>query len=259
MTKWKCTAKLPYGLAYCAGVCELTTLNKTDEPSCCVIHHINGVKWKRVSEEPEQKQENTLPKLTAEVFDRPDCPEWARYAALGGGGVLTFYEDKPMMSKDEYPKRWINYDRWYPVEGTKFDASDWKNSLIERPAKPLPDWCKVGAWVYIPEIQEYFRIANILEDLLFDECGDHVSYGDCRQARLRPYNAEEMKALVGKVVERGNFAHLVTDFQDDEGCFLRIYGIWYNAEELRTKGFELGNNIPCGTLEHLTNYGEWKR
>ena len=85
-----------------------------------------------------ERPSEDLPKLTSAVFNRTDCPEWAKYAALGGRGVLTFYEDKPMMSKDEYPKRWINYDRWYTVEGIKFDASDWQNSLIERPSEVLP-------------------------------------------------------------------------------------------------------------------------
>ena len=27
-----------------------------------------------------------LPKLTAEVFDRPDCPEWAQYAVVDKDG-----------------------------------------------------------------------------------------------------------------------------------------------------------------------------
>ena len=30
----------------------------------------------------ESLQDKKLPKLTAEVFNRPDCPEWAKYAAV---------------------------------------------------------------------------------------------------------------------------------------------------------------------------------
>jgi hypothetical protein len=76
--------------------------------------------------------EGFLPKLTAEVFDRTDCPAWAKYAVLTPSGKLFFLEDAPYISKDEYPKRWISYDRFYPVEGSIFDATDWQNSQIER-------------------------------------------------------------------------------------------------------------------------------
>lgn len=197
-----------------------------------------------------------LPKLTAEVFDRPDCPDWAKFAALGGGGVLTFYEDKPRMSKDEYPKRWINYDRWYPVEGTKFDASDWKNSLIERPAK-LPEWCKVGEWVYIPQIDEYFRIEKIESILLFNNENHYIDYTYCKQARLRPFNAEEMQGLIGRVLTSNSrstpFSFLVV-YAEGDGSFIESYRFKYTAEELKDH-FTIDGK-PCGFPEHLEN-GEW--
>jgi len=37
-----------------------------------------------------------LPKLTAEVFNRPDCPEWAKYAAVDYTENAYYYNDKPV-------------------------------------------------------------------------------------------------------------------------------------------------------------------
>ena len=84
---------------------------------------------------------NQLPKLTAEVFDRPDCPEWAKYAAVDANGDSFYYEDKPRAC--EADREWL-VDKC--IVGTNriiaddFDPTDWRNSLIKRPAK-LPEWC----------------------------------------------------------------------------------------------------------------------
>ena len=40
-----------------------------------------------------------LPKLTAEVFDRKDCPEWARYAFVNGWGNCVLLKDKPNLTE----------------------------------------------------------------------------------------------------------------------------------------------------------------
>lgn len=210
--------------------------------------------------EVKEEEKPNLPKLTAEVFDRTDCPDWAKFAALGGGGGLTFYEDKPMMSKDEYPKMWIKYDRWYPVKGTKFDASDWQNSLIERYAK-LPEWVEVGGWVYDPK-NGYGKITRGTVKSCYIEfdggAGDFSpeEFAELKQARLRPYNSDEMKALVGKVIERGPSMHIVTGFENvlDNECMVHVNGYLYSANDL-LRLFTI-DNATCGVLEHLEN-GEW--
>lgn len=82
-----------------------------------------------------------LPKLTAEVFNRPDCPDWAEWAAVDASGAAYWYEERPST-----PELFC-HTRWHPVRlGSKiqgcsgrFDASDWEHSLIQRPAKELPD------------------------------------------------------------------------------------------------------------------------
>lgn len=210
-----------------------------------------------------------LPKLTVEVFDRPDCPEWAKYASLDGHGMLTFYEDKPMMSKDEYPKRWINYDRWYPVEGTKFDSSDWQNSLVGRPVKALPDWCKVDAIGWHKRCG-YFRVTyidNVSKRVDIRQVDDrsewylsfHTVCNETVQARPRPYNEYEMEALVGKAIETPNGnVYLCTAYQKPNDAYEAAVDVdtWVSASGLLEDGYKL-NGKPCGKLEHLNEKGEW--
>ena len=40
-------------------------------------------------------QDKQLPKLTAEVFDRPDCPKWAKYAAVDNDGMAVLFKHRP--------------------------------------------------------------------------------------------------------------------------------------------------------------------
>lgn len=204
-------------------------------------------------------QDKSLPKLTAEVFSRPDCPKWAKYAALSGGGWLSFYEDKPRMSKDEYPKRWLNYDRWYPVEGAKFDATDWQNSLVERPAAKLPDWCKVGEWVYYRGYRKIIKVNALRLVLESAHCGDLTVYPEeigkeVKQARLRPYNAEEIPDLPFEVTKKNsNFRTTVVSCRGNK-VWLAVSTIAFSTEELMQDFTTKGE--PCGVLEHLEN-GEW--
>ena len=41
---------------------------------------------------------NHLPKLTSEVFDRPDCPEWAKYAVVDQDGTGVWVASKPSIA-----------------------------------------------------------------------------------------------------------------------------------------------------------------
>jgi hypothetical protein len=80
---------------------------------------------------------------------------------------------------------------------------------------------------------------------------------DFLAARLRPYNAKEMKALMGKVIEKGPSMHIVTGFENvlfGNECMVHVNGCLYNANDL-LRQFTI-DNAPCGVLEHLEN-GEW--
>ena len=75
-----------------------------------------------------------LPKLTTDVFNRPDCPEWAKWAAVDKSGECYVFGDKPARNC----LKWL----WSFAGGCKYiddyDQSDWQNSLIERPVTALP-------------------------------------------------------------------------------------------------------------------------
>jgi hypothetical protein len=65
-----------------------------------------------------------------------------------------------------------------------------------------------------------------------------------------------MKALMGKVIEKGPSMHIVTGFENVFGneCMVHVNGCLYDANDL-LRQFTIDNE-PCGVLEHLEN-GEW--
>lgn len=247
MTKWKCINK------ECGGKCSLSS---EKVPLNCVLDD-ECAEWEKVTEEPEQKQETELPKpLTAEVFDRPDCPEWARFAAVSMFGFLIFSEKKPKIAENECPKRWIIDGRWFTTgESAEFDDSSWESSIIERHVK-LPNWCKCGALAYGEG--RYGRITGICHTtgkIDIGETGHFIPVAECAEARLRPYNAEEMRGLTGKVLASKSYSHFsfLVVYAEDE--FIKSCDFTYTAEELKDN-FTI-NGKPCGVLEHLNNNGEW--
>ena len=207
---------------------------------------------------------NQLPKLTAEVFDRPDCPEWAKYAAVDSNGAGYYYSEKPFILSDSFGWGMVcsenNRSEFISYE---FNNSDWQNSLIERPAK-LPDWCKFGV-VGWHKRAGYFEVCaddelaqRISIKQIDDKSRGWLSYEtlctEVKQARLRPYNAEEMRSLVGKVIENHNYTHFINAFDIDlQEVVSGSDG--YTAKELVEFGYTI-DGAPCGVLEHFEN-GEW--
>jgi hypothetical protein len=222
----------------------------------CVVKNSGYCKWEKCNDGEVAK----LPKLTAEVFDRPNCPEWAKWAAVDKNGYAHFYGSKPKIYDGRFMERYGegNWD----ISG-KFDASDWQNSLIERPAK-LPDWCKVDAigWhkrcgyfkvTYIDNVSKRADIQQ-MEDKSKGYLSFHTVCNETTQARLRPYNAEEMRGLVGKVVcgiEDKTF--LVLSYSGNK-VFFGEFG--HTAEDLTLDIYKFPDGSRCGVLEHLEE-GEW--
>ena len=200
--------------------------------------------------DPTEPQVKELPKLTVEVFDHPDCPEWANYAAVNKSGRVIFYEDK----KSPGVKADIGF----------FDASDWPNTIIKRPKKSeqLPAWCKVGEWVYEVESGEYQQINVITEKEIAFMSGDVYDkpFGDFEpyyysQANKRQFNEQEMLDLVGKVLSSssGDWRSLILWASNDE---VSTYHRSYNADTLMSEGY-LIDGKPCYKLEHKNEKGEW--
>ena len=210
-------------------------------------------------------QDKKLPKLTAEVFDRPDCPYWAKYAAVDKCGMAFYYQDFPTRLSTFFLLSNQN-GKSEEIKG-KFNNHEWYNSLIERPVK-LPDWCKVGEWVYYPEEMEhdvYLKISEIKRGFVHAKEKDgydpwQISYkyiGEYgKPARLRPYNAEEIPDLPFEVTERNsNFRTTVVSCNGDK-VWLGGASTAISTEELMRDFTAKGN--PCGVLEHIEN-GEWVR
>jgi hypothetical protein len=221
--------------------------------------------------------ERPKPKLTTEVFNRSDCPKNVQYAVVTSEGRVVGYTSKPYINKE--------YDCWGFNEGCsftisavgtfdstdwqnslverpgKFDASDWQNSLIERPAK-LPDWCKPGAWIYTSS-EQYLKINGVSIDLQKIELSNGATWSkqdiidEAVSARLRPYNADEMKALVGKVVQKGRNLYLVTAYIEEYKSIIiaSLSSSLLDAELLIVNNITIDGKL-CGCLEHLEN-GEW--
>lgn len=211
-------------------------------------------------------QDKSLPKLTAEVFDRPDCPEWAKWAAVDRNGIGYFFPSKPSL----HPALWVNHSTdkcAVPISG-KFDASDYQNSLIERPAK-LPNWCKVGEYVYDP-LYGYGEIVSASENHFYAEFDGHAAeyslenVPELKQARLRQYTAAELRKLVGAIIEEtacgcGESSLLVTAYNSGRDVAaepaVMLLDEWIGVNELCAGDYSVDGHS-CGVFEHLED-GEW--
>lgn len=118
----------------------------------------------------------------------------------------------------------------------------------------LPDWCKVGEWYYDKEIKQYLQIDSF--DMAHKaRWGQELKNGVIVQARKRPFNAEEMRGLVGKVIQDdiGNRKlinnYIVADNQ------VVVFCAYCNADKLMKTGYTIDGK-PCYVLEHLEN-GVW--
>jgi hypothetical protein len=204
---------------------------------------------------------NQLPKLTAEVFDREDCPADTKIAVVNMDGGASWGSFATATVTHLGGWRGEGNGCWTKIPG-KWDASDWQKSLIERPAK-LPEWRKVGEYGY-DYASGYFKIIKIIDGGInlkvewVKEGVQGIVFGcninNKKQARLRPYNAEEMKALVGKVIEFDVFAQLVLMYDGKDNAILAGDGYWI-SESILLKDYTIDGQ-PCGVFEHMEN-GEW--
>jgi hypothetical protein len=149
-----------------------------------------------------------------------------------------------------------------------FDASDWQNSLIKRSDK-LPDWCKPGAWVWSNDFG-FFLITSIKDGAIKGECPENgeifmdYHFEDLKEAYLRPFDAEEMKNLVGKILvnKETKDINLVTDYinevdEDDPSyhyCTVYVGGENMVAEDL-LEDFTI-DGYPCGQLERKDDHDD---
>ncbi len=190
------------------------------------------------------------------------CPEWAKYAAVDECGSVRLFSNVP----------WLGASGWNWSSGkvtqlfnVKFDTSDWQNSFIERPEeKTLPEWCKVGGWVYNKDFHEYIRVVERTHDKIKGEdIHGGVYHADFQfkntvPARLRPWTARE---AIGKVIcWQGDYSLqeniAIINAVDCDGNLMGDLIGNINLEDLTREWFYQSDNKPCGVFEHLEN-GKW--
>ena len=253
MKKWKCEK--------CIGKPCILEIDVYDPPKGCPVNWHNDATWEKITDKSEQK----LPKLTADVFNRPDCPEWAKYAAVDESGEVWVFSVKPTINVSD--ELWCCSTKSANCTSLLFkaDASDWQNSLIERPAK-LPDWCKVGAWCYCLDDDgnpKYFKITRIEDGFIYGEDWD-IDYHFVRQARIRPWTFEEAPVVL-KVKDPHDFAlaylspfggkYVIAYHHPDEYEKLKLGEVTFTFSAFADIFTQIDGS-PCGVLEHMEN-GEW--
>lgn len=225
-----------------------------------------------------------LPKLTLEALAEYNIewPEGARYAAVNGGGelcakgVARFYENKP----DRTAVAWfdpVKQSQAWPIPGV-WDASDWTESVIERPAvKPkVPEWCVVGAWVWwsgneeLAFLEGFGKIIEINSAdgsvlIEFPGTGGDKVWSDaakCVEARVRPWTFEEApEHLKVKIKAKTNARYPEDKWAGHEEYLILMWcsrGWQYQSHFEKIKfptfenvvnDYEMFDGSPCGVLE----------
>jgi len=132
MSKWVC--------AKCSddSPCYFDGGNCERQPTMCPLDVDGYPQWEPAEQFGNSEQ---LPKLTEEVFNRPDCPEEATFAIVYQNGSAAFfrgncYDIKPSERGWGYSRSSGVY-QLCEIPGN-WDASDWQHSLVRRP-KPTTD------------------------------------------------------------------------------------------------------------------------
>lgn len=189
-----------------------------------------------------------LPKLTVDVFASPQCPDWAKYAAVDADGVAWYYGHKPVLGKCRWgtPGHTEVHAIYDSCKYARFDATDWEHSLIERPAV-VPDWFKPGVLAYNIDTHTCFHVTSSTE---YRE--------NYLEAKVRPFSADELERKLGQCVLGPNNSRLLVTGYCAEGCLsgkpeICVLGDrWITAEELLTYG-----SRPQGIKQYHSKEGTW--
>ena len=191
------------------------------------------------------------PKLTHDVFSMEECPKWARFTAVDADGVAYWYEVPPRLCTEAHCWEIVGLRGkrlCHPGSSMSilFDADDWKNSLIERPAA-VPDWFKPGALAYNNNTRTCFHVTYSTE---YRE--------NYLEAKVRPFSDDELERKLGQFVLGPNGSKLLVTGYCAEGrlsgkpeiCVLGDK--WLTAEDLLTFG-----SRPQGIKQYHSKEGTW--
>lgn len=144
-----------------------------------------------------------------------------------------------------------------------------ENQEVETPATTLPDWCKVGAWVWFSGAKDigyepgYLKITDVgyngMENVIYADGITNVPLSVVKQARLRPWTYKE---AIGKIVFwKGDYdyqenAAMIVGADTDGDFSLYTVGP-VTAEELTKEIYYQPDGSSCGVFEHKNENGEW--
>lgn len=206
---------------------------------------------------PTEPPWNNAPKLTAQIFNRPDCPDWCNAAVVSSCGIAY----------------WVDGDfekRHKEITGLRFDTTDWQHSLIKRPMTELPDWCKVGAWVYNQRGYYFCKIIEIAKDkksFTVAQPGKNYTIGSgdlnygfdkWKPACLRPWTFEDAP-LMCKVRDVKNEQEEAVLSLCPSGYYrVGAYSSGRSSFSAVLRKYEQLDGSPCGVLEVTGDIDEEK-
>ena len=145
-----------------------------------------------------------------------------------------------------------------------------ENQEVETPATTLPDWCKVGAWVWFSGAKDigyepgYLKITDVgyngMENVINAEGDGIISMplSVVKEARLRPWTYKEAPETL-KVISKCEPEQMICLFlasRNKHSVQYTTLPAWYiDVKILMDKYLQLDGS-PCGVLEHYEN-GEW--
>ena len=202
-----------------------------------------------------EKECSGMMEFDESVFERKSCPEWAQYAVINKYGVVVF-SSKPMrfLNGDWVMNYWDNRV-FIDYRGKKVFRKDYSELMLTREKNLSMKYdMKPGDWVYSYEDGAYFKVLNC-DGLTSD--GVHLQNIRYAKAEKIPYEKEQLKKIVGKVVQdgTGKKVAVILEYNEDHG--VKIGEEWYTAEDLLW-GMSYLDGMPVGVLRHYDEEkGEW--
>lgn len=234
----------------CLEPCVLDTGNSLYKPETCPLG-CEEVKWRPIPEPA------ALPKLTAEELEKRgiEWPEWAECAVVWPDETCAMYQNQPQLGDGG----WLSTGgKWGGAKGLseiRWDATDWRNSKIMRPAKvkQLPDLIKIGAWAAVG------KFVGKVDWMSRDGSECRITLGESRFAKTGEVKAVTFRAWT---FEEAPFSIKVRNIKTGKRLAFTLCSqgaeakpaYWYGylnvvPLEVFFKEFEQLNGLPCGVQQ----------
>ena len=165
----------------------------------------------------------TLPKLTVDIFNHPDCPGWAKWAAVNQNGFGYVFAVRPHLRRDA----WIS-EHGEVLQMGKYDSFDWLISLTRRPAaesEAAPEHDDVKAPSYYVNTPFGMELKKITCHYDFN-CGSALKYIIRHGKKIYGGMTAKESAIkdLGKAVEslQNEIEYIKENWRSEDGCYARL-------------------------------------